>query len=108
MLLKNVIFFLTSMFSPILNSLHIIYHICLERSYILIENPYIGMPINLGNACINGCNNDHMDDCLDDFPLAMAYVPFQKWQSTYSPEKALQRGTLFPQLDLPFRGGMKP
>lgn len=39
-------------------------------------------------------------------PLAMAYVPLQMWGETYSPEKALCRGTLFPALDLPFeRGG---
>ncbi len=39
---------------------------------------------------------------LRDLPLAMAYVPIQSWGDTYSPCKALCRGTLFPQLDLPF------
>ena len=38
-------------------------------------------------------------------PLAMAYVPFQQWGETYSDDKALSSGTLFPQLDLPFVGG---
>lgn len=39
-------------------------------------------------------------------PLAMAYVPMQSWGETYTPEKALCRGTIFPALDLPFmRGG---
>lgn len=39
-------------------------------------------------------------------PLAMAYVPVQTWGETYTPEKALCRGTIFPALDLPFmRGG---
>ncbi len=38
--------------------------------------------------------------------LAMAYVPMQTWGETYTPEKALCRGTIFPVLDLPFmRGG---
>lgn len=38
-------------------------------------------------------------------PLAMAYVPFQQWGETYDDDKALSRGTLFPELDLPFLGG---
>lgn len=35
-------------------------------------------------------------------PLAMAYVPFQRWEQPYSEEKAFKRGTIFPELDLPF------
>lgn len=35
-------------------------------------------------------------------PLAMAYVPVQQWGETYSIEKGLERGTVFPELDLPF------
>lgn len=38
-------------------------------------------------------------------PLAMAYVPFQQWNETYDDDKALARGTLFPELDLPFLKG---
>lgn len=38
-------------------------------------------------------------------PLAMAYVPFQQWNETYDDDKALARGTLFPELDLPFSKG---
>ena len=40
---------------------------------------------------------------LQELPLAMAYVPIQCWGDTYTPSRALCRGTLFPQLDLPFR-----
>ena len=36
--------------------------------------------------------------------LAMAYVPFQMLERTYEPEQALQTGTLFPELNKPFRG----
>lgn len=39
---------------------------------------------------------------LQELPLAMAYVPIQSWGDTYSASRALCRGTLFPQLDLPF------
>ncbi len=40
-------------------------------------------------------------------PLAMAYVPPQKWTITYDPEEALRAGTFFPALHLPFEGGRK-
>lgn len=36
-------------------------------------------------------------------PLAMAYVPFQKWNGTYSNEQGFETGTVFPELDLPFK-----
>ena len=39
---------------------------------------------------------------LQELPLAMAYVPIQSWGDIYHPARALCRGTLFPQLDLPF------
>lgn len=35
-------------------------------------------------------------------PIAMAYVPWQQWRQTYPMDKALTRGTIFPELDLPF------
>ncbi len=37
-------------------------------------------------------------------PLAMAYVPVQVWNQTYDPEVGICRGTIFPELDLPFIG----
>ena len=40
---------------------------------------------------------------LQELPLAMSYVPIQCCGDTYAPSRALCRGTLFPQLDLPFR-----
>ena len=39
---------------------------------------------------------------LQELPLAMAYVPIQPWGDTYTPCRALCRGTLFPVLDFPF------
>lgn len=36
---------------------------------------------------------------------AMAYVPFQIDTCMYEADKALSRGTLFPDLDKPFLGG---
>ncbi|MBQ8563034.1 MAG: spore coat associated protein CotJA [Firmicutes bacterium] len=37
----------------------------------------------------------------------MAYTPMQQWKTTYSPSEAMQRGTVFPELYLPFEGGMR-
>ncbi|MCM1162137.1 MAG: spore coat associated protein CotJA [Roseburia sp.] len=53
-----------------------------------------------------------MKDCMfdekkryDDFPVAMAYVPWQKTNETYEClEKAFEEGTLFPILNKPFTG----
>lgn len=38
-------------------------------------------------------------------PLAMSYIYFQQWGETSTPETALKRGTLFPDLDKPFERG---
>lgn len=40
----------------------------------------------------------------DDFPVAMGYVPWQRWHTVYDLEKALCTGTIFPELDKPFLG----
>ena len=42
--------------------------------------------------------------------LAMAYVPWQRFEKTYDLNEALDVGTIFPELDLPFlgyKGGMR-
>ena len=40
-----------------------------------------------------------------NYPVAMAYVPWQQWQTTYAPERGLVQGTIFPELDLIFAYG---
>ena len=37
-----------------------------------------------------------------DMPIAMAYVPMQRWNQVYDMSRGLTRGTIFPELDLPF------
>ncbi len=39
--------------------------------------------------------------------VAMAYVPFQQYNTIYAPEKGLEVGTIFPELDKPFLGGAR-
>lgn len=42
------------------------------------------------------------DSCIDTYPIAMAYVPMQKWGELYDPMSALSHGTIFRELDLPW------
>lgn len=43
-------------------------------------------------------------DAINNMPLAMAYIPWQTWQCLYDARKGFQRGTIFEELDKPFRG----
>ena len=36
--------------------------------------------------------------------LAMAYVPWQRWNEVYAYDEGLHHGTIFPDLNLPFEG----
>ena len=49
----------------------------------------------------SGCNLS----AVDGLPVGMMYAPMQEFRKLYTPEEALCRGTLFCELDLPFRGG---
>jgi hypothetical protein len=45
-------------------------------------------------------------EAMHDYQVpGMAYVPWQHWGEVYEPCKALERGTLYPVLDKPFKGG---
>lgn len=35
--------------------------------------------------------------------LAHAYVPYQRYSESYSPAEALRKGTLFPELWMPYK-----
>ena len=97
------------------------------RSNILIRDPYIGMPLVIGSRPTENMGCGPLGDVpqlnwqggnagnaggfdamyLGSLPLASAYVPYQQWKTTYTLEGGLQRGTIFPELDLPFEGGMR-
>lgn len=97
----------------------------------MIREPYIGMPIIIGgnpgyvpdpvtrqqNPPLHaesshyrnseGQQNSGFDArLLGSLPLAMTYTPMQQWKTTYSSAEALKRGTVFPELELPFEGRM--
>ena len=55
---------------------------------------------------MENCDDDHIRcDPLSGMPLGMTYTPWQQWYETYEPEMAHHRGTIFPELDLPFLAG---
>ena len=70
----------------------------------LARNDEIGGFDNVDSGCM------HNDSCgisctgwgLNNHPLAMVYSPCQPWNNVYKPEIALERGTVFKDLDLPF------
>lgn len=41
---------------------------------------------------------------LENFAVAMGYVPWQYLSTLYEPDKALKIGTIFPELNKPFDG----
>lgn len=43
----------------------------------------------------------------DNFVIAMAYVPWQHFTTVFETDKALEVGTIFPELEKPFRGGRR-
>ena len=69
-----------------------------------IDNEFLG-------KVLSASDEEEKNDCPmpkskfpPETPLAMAYVPFQKWEEPYDRETALSRGTIFPALDKPFIG----
>jgi hypothetical protein len=55
------------------------------------------------------CNKDDRCDkddfeCVDKLPLAMAYVPFQKWRKVLDASAGLAAGTIFEELYKPWYG----
>ena len=50
----------------------------------------------------SSCN--HGEWGLTGYPLAMVYSSCQAFGELYDAQKALKRGTLFKELDLPFEG----
>lgn len=79
------------------------------------QEPYIGMPINLGNFDVETSRAKNMEprvmqecspstDSRQPMALAMAYVPWQRWSNLYPLDEGFHRGTIFPELDLPFEG----
>lgn len=49
--------------------------------------------------------NFSFNEYFDKYPIAMAYVPWQKFDKIYDNlEEAYRYGTIFPELNKPFTG----
>lgn len=80
--------------------------------YLQNQNGYSASRIANGNARYGGtytrnqntaCQNNTECDTLD-YSLAMVYSPAQEFVCIYDAETALNRGTVFKELDKPFEG----
>jgi hypothetical protein len=60
----------------------------------------------IGNIIFGGCADAdcNKETTLSGCPIAMAYVPWQSYGNIYPLQQAIQRGTMFRELDLDFAG----
>lgn len=58
-----------------------------------------------GRADRNCCCVPEASHISPEYAVAMAYVPWQYFENVYEPDKALEVGTIFPELDKPFLAG---
>lgn len=73
------------------------------QSYVRpLDIPYSQM--DPGYTRYEHTSNYKTKDDIADFPLAMAYVPWQIWNDVYTTDEILSKGTLFPELYKPFKG----
>ena len=58
----------------------------------------------VGAVIVGGCADTacNKETTLRDFPVAMAYVPWQDYGNIYALPQALKNGTIFRELDLDF------
>ena len=66
-----------------------------------MPEPIVSDPV-CENPCENACGNVCENFCA--YPIAMAYVPVQSFQTTYDLNRSLEVGTIFPELHKPFCG----
>lgn len=48
---------------------------------------------------------DKTADFMRDMPIGMSYVPMQHWRKIYAAEEGFSKGTIFAELDFPFKYG---
>lgn len=60
----------------------------------------------VGAIIVGGCSDAacNKETTLNNFPLAMAYVPWQDYGNIYAQPQALRNGTMFAELNLDFAG----
>lgn len=66
----------------------------------------IDLKVNDGNANVSPITENKCPEIVEmcpNLPLASAYVPFQKQGKIYPMNEGLMRGTIYPELDMPYK-----
>lgn len=75
------------------------------QNYHCQTSEYMRYPNNRRSAPSSCCKPEGKEDCRPKSPvLAMAYVSCQEWRNILSAEKGFCHGTIFEELNKPFRG----
>ena len=75
-----------------------------SQEYGCCQNGYRQQHQHQHQVCPVCLDNQAEEDEVNGMTIAMAYVPWQEWRDLYTCEQALQRGTVFAELDKPFKG----
>lgn len=60
-------------------------------------------PSNVSPSCgYDKCVDKAIDKCVNDLPLAMAYVPMQRWENVCDAPSGLAMGSIFKDLVKPY------
>lgn len=70
-----------------------------------MENLYSIIPPGLMRNENDSSSN--MGEDINSMPIGMAYVPMQVWRDIYEQDKGMMRGTIFSELDMPFKGAKR-
>ena len=77
-----------------------------NNSHQNMDNQYMNPPC-MNNNCEEMMIPDYKSHNPQGYmhkPLAMAYVPWQKFENLYDMKEAFACGTIFKQLNFPFKG----
>ena len=80
---------------------------CDNENNIRSRGYHSGLSIEMKHQGDCGCDTDISDTRtwgLKGYPLASVYAPLQQFDNLYEIKVALDKGTIFSELDLPFRG----
>lgn len=59
-------------------------------------------PSRMERKCDYPTEGDFFNKCIDKLPLAMAYVPMQKWENVCDAQSGLAQGSIFKDLVKPY------
>lgn len=59
-------------------------------------------PSRVDRKCGYHVEEDRIDKCINKLPLAMAYVPMQRWENVCDAPSGLAQGSIFKDLVKPY------